>query len=147
MVFFSPKFSPETIYQHMYISICSVAHLETTLTLHTEHVGVGCDRDTYRFTYHHITYVLRACPIPLPLFHRHIYLLSLSLSPSILESQLLYERLSLEYLILSLESLRNTFTFTVVALQASERCVGLQALLWSCFPPRPIRPPGSMTLR
>lgn len=30
--------------------LCSVAHLETTLTLHTEHVGVGCDRDTYRFS-------------------------------------------------------------------------------------------------
>ena len=28
-----------------------MAHLETTLTLHTEHVGVGCDRDTYRFAF------------------------------------------------------------------------------------------------
>ena len=27
--------------------MCPVARLETTLTLHTDHVGVGCDRDTY----------------------------------------------------------------------------------------------------
>jgi hypothetical protein len=28
-------------------SSCSAARLETILTLHTDHVGVGCDRDTY----------------------------------------------------------------------------------------------------
>jgi len=28
-------------------TVCSVSHLETSLTLHTDHVGVGCDRDTY----------------------------------------------------------------------------------------------------
>lgn len=28
-------------------AVCPVARLETTLTLHTDHVGVGCDRDTY----------------------------------------------------------------------------------------------------
>jgi len=28
-------------------SVCPAVHLETSLTLHTDHVGVGCDRDTY----------------------------------------------------------------------------------------------------
>merc|ERR1712088_921521 len=46
-----PGTGPQSIFPAARLSLCpkacSVAHLETTLTLHTEHVGVGCDRDTY----------------------------------------------------------------------------------------------------
>ena len=42
----SPR--PQSIFPAARLSLCpaacSAAHLETRLTLHTEHVGVGCDR-------------------------------------------------------------------------------------------------------
>ena len=99
-----------------------MAHLETTLTLHTEHVGVGCDRDTYRSAFDQKTYRLA----------QFLYLYFAAISkyfhcPFHLASQLVYEGLSLEYLIWSLASLRNTFdyqtnmpVFHFSALQASQ---------------------------
>merc|ERR1719350_587368 len=46
-----PGTGPQPIFPAAHLTlcpaVCPTAHLETTLTLHTEHVGVGCDRDTY----------------------------------------------------------------------------------------------------
>ena len=46
-----PGTGPQPIFPAAHLTlcpaVCQAAHLETTLTLHTDHVGVGCDRDTY----------------------------------------------------------------------------------------------------
>lgn len=46
-----PGTGPQPIFPAAHLTlcpaVCPTAHLETTLTLHTDHVGVGCDRDTY----------------------------------------------------------------------------------------------------
>lgn len=46
-----PGTGPQSIFPAARLSlcptVCSASHLETSLTLHTDHVGVGCDRDTY----------------------------------------------------------------------------------------------------
>jgi len=46
-----PGTGPQPIFPAAHLtlcpSVCPTAHIETTLTLHTDHVGVGCDRDTY----------------------------------------------------------------------------------------------------
>jgi len=39
------------MYERLLVQVCPAScpasRLETILTLHTDHVGVGCDRDTY----------------------------------------------------------------------------------------------------
>ena len=46
-----PGTGPQPVFPASHLTLCpascGVAHLETSLTLHTDHVGVGCDRDTY----------------------------------------------------------------------------------------------------
>ena len=46
-----PGTGPQPVFPASHLTlcpaVCPVSHLETTITLHTDHVGVGCDRDTY----------------------------------------------------------------------------------------------------
>lgn len=46
-----PGTGPQPVFPASHLTlcpaVCPVSQLETTITLHTDHVGVGCDRDTY----------------------------------------------------------------------------------------------------
>jgi len=46
-----PGTGPQPVFPTAHLTlcptVCPAAHLESSLTLHTDHVGVGCDRDTY----------------------------------------------------------------------------------------------------